>query len=369
MRIVTQFLLSAAVGVSAFAGAGNAAELRQIGTISIPGEPLNSFDISWIDQASGLYFLADRSNKGIDIIDTKKGAWIGRVAGMVGPVMKKDGTCCNNDASGPNGVVTVNGKEAWVGDGDSTVKVIDLKSMKIVDTIKTGGKDRADELGYDPKDQVIAIANNADEPPFLTFISTKPGHKILGKLVMEHFTDGMEQTVYNPADGMFYTDVPELDKDKTKGALLVTDPKTAKVVKMIPVDSCVPHGIAFGKGSNVFLGCNAGPERLKLPAKQVVVDTKSGKTVAEITGIGGSDESAANNKLGQYYGALNGNPGGPILAVIDAKNNRLLQKIPTGPGAHSVAASEGNGRVYVPIAVEAGGLKGGCGCIAVYGAE
>jgi hypothetical protein len=368
MRILAQFLLSAAVGVSAFAGAANAAELRQIGTISIPGEPLNSFDISWIDQSTGMYYLADRSNKGIDIIDTKKGAWVGRIGGMVGPIMKKDGTCCNNDKSGPNGVLTINGKEAWVGDGDSTVKVIDLKTGKITDTIKTGGESRADELGYDPKDGVIAIANNADEPPFLTFISTKPGHKILGKLVMEHFTDGMEQTAYNPADGLFYTDVPEMDKDKKKGGLLVTDPKTFKVVKIIPVDSCIPHGIAFGKGGMVYLGCNAGPARLGLPAKQVVVDTKTG-TVVDIPGVGGSDESAVNNKLDQYYSALNGNPDGPILVVVDAKNNRLLQKIPTGPGAHSVAASEANGRVYVPIAVEAGPLKGGCGCIAVYGTE
>ena len=367
MRIVTQFLLSAAVGVSAFAGAANAAELRQIGTISIPGAPLDSFDISFIDPATGMYYLADRSNKGIDIVDTKAGKYVGRVEGMVGPIMKKDGTCCNNDKSGPNGVV-IAGKEAWVGDGDSTVKVIDLKSGKIVDTIKTGGESRADELAYDPKDGIIAIANNADEPPFLTFISTKPGHKILGKLVMEHFTDGMEQTAYNPADGLFYTDVPELDKDKTKGALMVTDPKTQKVVKMIPVDSCIPHGIAFGKGGMVYLGCNAGPARLGLPAKQVVVDTKTGKAV-DIPGVGGSDESAVNNKLDQYYSALNGNPGGPILVVVDAKNNRLLQKIPTGPGAHSVAANESNGRVYVPIATQAAGLSGGCGCIAIYGAE
>src|SRR5258707_7547500 len=201
--------------------------------------------------------------------------------------------------------------------------------MKILATIKTGAESGADELGYEPKNGVIAIANNADEPPFLTFISTKPGHKILGKLVMEHFTDGMEQTAYNPADGLFYTDVPELDKDKTKGALMVTDPKTAKVVKMIPVDSCVPHGIAFGPEGNDFLCCNAGTPRLGLPAKQVVVNVKTGKAT-DITGVGGSDESAVNNKLGQYYGALNGDPGGPILIVVDALNNRLLQKIPTG---------------------------------------
>src|SRR5258708_10916504 len=295
MGIAPLLLLSAAVGMAAFAGTANAAEMRQIGTISIPGEPLNSFDISWIDQATGLYFLADRSNKGIDVVDTKKGAWIGRVTGFVGPVMKKDGTCCHNDVSGPNGVLSINGKEAWVGDGDSTVKVVDLKTMKITDTIKTGGKSRADELRYDPKNQIIAIANNADEPPFLTFISAKPGHKILGKLVMEHFTDGMEQTAYNPADGMFYTDVPELDKDKTKGALMVTDPKTLKVVKMIPLDSCLPHGIAMGPEGMIFVGCNAGPARLGLPAKQLVVDSKAGKAVATVPDIGGSGGCAAKS--------------------------------------------------------------------------
>ncbi len=227
MRIVSQLLLSAAVGMSAFAGAANAAELRQIGTISIPGEPLNSFDISFIDQASGLYFLADRSNKGVDIVDTKKGTFIGRVSGMVGPVMKKDGTCCNNDSSGPNGVL-VAGKEIWAGDGDSTVKVADLKTMKIIDTIKTGGMARADQLGYDPKDKIIAIANNADEPPFLSLISTKPGHKILGKLVMEHFSDGMEQTAYNPADGMFYTDVPESQQRQYQAAPLQRRPRSRR---------------------------------------------------------------------------------------------------------------------------------------------
>src|SRR5580704_7717077 len=217
MRV--KFLLATAVAALTVAGTAGAAELKKIGEIAVPGVDLASFDISYIDQKTQRYYLADRSNKGVDIFDVKTDKYIGRVEGMVGPIMKKDGTCCNNDKSGPDGVV-VAGKEAWVGDGDSTVKVVDLKTMKIVDTIKTGGEARADELGYDPKDQIIAIANNADEPPFLSFISTKPGHKILGKLVMEHFSDGMEQTAYNPADGLFYTDIPELDKDKTKGGLM-----------------------------------------------------------------------------------------------------------------------------------------------------
>jgi DNA-binding beta-propeller fold protein YncE len=367
MRMLPKFMLLSMLGLLGLPGVADAAELRQIGTIAIPGEPLNSFDISYIDQVSGLYFLADRSNKGVDIVDTRKGVFVGRVEGMVGFSGK-------NDTSGPNGVVAVNRcwpentsrcLEVWAGDGDSTVKVIDLKTMKIVDTISTGGKARADEIAWDPEDQIIAIANNADEPPFLTFISTRPGHKILGKVVMEHATDGMEQTQYSPADRMFYTDIPELDKDKTKGALAVTNPKTLKVVRMIPVDNCAPHGLAVGRKRMLFLGCNAGNPRLGLPAQLVVVDSKAGKVAATIPDVGGSDESAVNLKINQYYSALNGNPGGPILAVVDGKTNKLLQKVPTGPGAHSVAASDQNDRVYVPIAA----MGGGCGCITVYGSN
>jgi hypothetical protein len=35
-------------------------------TIQVPGNPLKSFDISWVDPASHRYYLADRSNSWID---------------------------------------------------------------------------------------------------------------------------------------------------------------------------------------------------------------------------------------------------------------------------------------------------------------
>jgi hypothetical protein len=49
-------------------------------------------------------------------------------------------------------VVTFSNRELWAGDGDSTVKVVDLTNNSIVATISTGGKFRADEMAYDPKD-------------------------------------------------------------------------------------------------------------------------------------------------------------------------------------------------------------------------
>jgi DNA-binding beta-propeller fold protein YncE len=51
----------------------------------------------------------------------------------------------------------------WSGDGDSTVKVIDIKTNKIVDTISTGGKKRANETDYDPVDQILLIGNDGTE--------------------------------------------------------------------------------------------------------------------------------------------------------------------------------------------------------------
>ena len=335
------------------------AKMRLVGTIAVPGETFDSFDISYIDQDMNKLFIADRSNKSIDIFDVLTSNFVGRVGGLTG----FNGSNAN---AGPNGVATANhGTEAWVGDGDSTVKVIDLKKMKIVDTISTGGKKRADEVAIDPTDGVFIVANDADEPPFLTLISTKPGHKIIGKVVFEHATDGIEQTQYNPEDGMFYTDIPILDKDKTKGALAVIDPKTAKVVKMIPVDNCIPHGQAQGKGGKIFLGCNAGTAKNGLPPQMVVVDAHQGKVIANIAGPGGSDESAADNKNGTYYSALGNFPAGPTLTVIDAKTNTLKEMVPSGAGAHSVAVSETNHRVFVPV-----GKAAPCGgCVLVFAPE
>lgn len=40
----------------------------RIAKIAVPGKPLRAFDISWVDSASGHYYLADRSNGAIDIV-------------------------------------------------------------------------------------------------------------------------------------------------------------------------------------------------------------------------------------------------------------------------------------------------------------
>src|SRR5258708_13236447 len=200
---------------------GGCGKVKQVGTMANPAGPIDEFDIGYVDQKSQRYYLADRSNKSVDIFDAKTNKFIGSVGGFVGVVMKNGKP--NNDVSGPDGVLVVGG-EAWAGDGDSTIKVIDLKTNQVVDTIKTGDENRGDEMAYDAKDGVFIGINNAEEPPYATLVATTPGHKILAKITFEDATDGPKQPAYNPAAGMFYVPTPSPNNAPPTRAVTVLDP-------------------------------------------------------------------------------------------------------------------------------------------------
>src|SRR5882672_4344760 len=76
--------------------------------VIIPGKPLQSYDISWVNPHRAEYYLGDRSNFGIDIIDTRTLTFKRRLGGpgvFTGVVLRANGTV-NNDKSGPDGVAS-----------------------------------------------------------------------------------------------------------------------------------------------------------------------------------------------------------------------------------------------------------------------
>src|SRR5262249_48026282 len=99
------------------------------------------------------------------------------VGTMAGPLPSGGGTATTN-GPGPNGVLVTPNRHLWAGDGNSTVEVADvhptspsyltiIKSVSTAVAVCDGGTattkycGRADELGYDPKDHLILVANNA----------------------------------------------------------------------------------------------------------------------------------------------------------------------------------------------------------------
>jgi DNA-binding beta-propeller fold protein YncE len=349
--VTTAAILAAAI---AFAGAVQAQGLKQVGGIALPGGPVGSIGVMYIDQGSGLGYLADKDNKAVDVIDTRTDTYVGRIAGFTG-------TTSSGATSGPNGIIAVNdGAELWVSDGDSTIKVVDPKTGKITATIATGGSKRANAMAYDPKDHLVIVANPNDKPAFLTLVSTEPGHRIVARIPVEDAAESLERSDYHAASGTFYTDVPILRGDHSRGALAQTDPRTGKLMKLHELEHCHPHSIAAVAEATMFLGCSLAPA---LGGELAVFDVASGKAQAYVADLGGSGDTVVNPKLGQYYQSASSALGGPALRIIDIKSRQQVQKIATSNGAHSIGIGLANNHVYLPTTTKDGPCGG---CILVF---
>src|SRR3989440_3534880 len=186
--------------------------LRQIALITGPNIPprgLWAFDISFVDDQSQVYYLADASNASVDLIDTRTNTFIGQIGGF-------RGFHGSRETQGPGGVLVDDLGQLWASDGDSTVKVIDLSSRTIVATLHTGGTKRADEMAYDPQDQLLLVTNGSEAVPFATFISVTK-RAIVGKLAFADASGGIDGPRFDAPTRPFYPS-PPADKQHPGGA-------------------------------------------------------------------------------------------------------------------------------------------------------
>jgi hypothetical protein len=387
--------LLGALASALLAGPALAANLNFVPTaqISLPNaEKIISFDISFVDPTIQLYFLGDRTNKSVPVVQTSNNRLQVQLPGN--PPFA--GATGNNDTSGPDGVLTVRHQEVWAGDGNSTVKVINLFNRQTTHVINTGGAKRADEGCVDPRDGVALFANNAESPfPFVTFISTAT-YAVTGKIVMDgtinggsvqptpKATNGVEQCQWDQETGHFFITVPEVNgpgNDSAPGAVLELNPVTHAILNdfSIPLASCAgPQGMAIGPSPQILLGCNATANANNPTA---IINKFNGSIVATINQQSGADEVWFNPGDGLYFLARSAAVGAnQLLGIIDsvtfASNSVFTaNKSIAGRNAHSVAADPILNQVYVPIPAgvstvcsSVGGIDAN-GCIAVFTAQ
>jgi hypothetical protein len=392
---------------------------------------LYSFDISWVDQKTETYYLADRSNKAVDILDAADPGKVTQLkaspsfAGVSPPAFA-------TATAGPNGVVT-GGHCLFVTDAPSRVVSFDTnffppKQISDVHTA-TPTVNRADELAYDPRDGLLLVINNADTPPFGTFIKVTKATCVLtpptaaNKITFDaaHGVDarnGAEQPVWEPVTGKFYLSIPQIGPTASHGGVVRITPNATSVAPadIFGVDFCSPAGLTVGPRQDLFIGCNLvfdtvgnvwDPNGTVTAApNDVIIDAKDGSIDTRVLGVGAGDEVWFNAGDGNYYATGSGSPFRPLpaatakgatpLGVVDAKDQKILQQLTTynvpalltGPAsgqhpagtAHSVAADAENNHIFVPLAANNafsafatpnGGpsAKFDCetGCIAIYG--
>jgi hypothetical protein len=404
-------------------GRADRGAVRLLKTIPVPGTAANTtggklyvFDISWVDQQTQTYYLADRSNAVVDVVDTKTGTLVTQLQGGF------KGFTGTNGTSGPNGV-TSGGHCLFVTDAPSRVASFNTSSNPpiFVNAVTTASGDlnRADELAYDPRDNVLFAINNADTPPFGTFIKVDPftcgltqptapapGMSAPDRIIFNvaggvDATGGAEQPQWDPDTGKFYLSIPQIGPNVANGGVVRINPATRKIDRTFPISFCSPAGLSKGPDHDFLVGCNtvfdtagglwsATDPNTAAPI-QVILNVSAGKTTV-VPGVGVGDEVWFNRGDGNYYTASSTSPlrpldfsapadaqGAAILGVIDAEDKELLQLVPTfnvpaitGAGAHpastahSVAVDAKNNHTFVPLG--ANNVYPDCltGCIAVF---
>jgi hypothetical protein len=343
--------------------------LKLIGVVPVPGNPVVSVDIAWVDPGTERYYLADRSNAGVDIIDAETDFYAGRVGGMVGVVGAANGMKENN-GSGPNGVVVTPNRRLWAGDGNDTLVVADVDPdsptyLKILDSIDLSVQDsgspsfcddpknltdtghwcgRADEIGYDPRHHVILIATpgplsptkvgcatpsgHCPVEPYATLVSADPPYKILQVISFTN-AGGLEQPLWDPGLNRFWLTVPGATGFNPTIARI--NSTTKSVDKTITID-CVGLGVpASGSITGIAL---APSQHLLVSACGFPVDVSaiSGKAKLITKTIGGGDEVWYNSGDGHFF--VTGRDAANVqqLGVIDAQDDSLDQTIPVSAG-------------------------------------
>jgi hypothetical protein len=431
LLVVMVGVLTPATHVTAGGGPGgnegvdDRGAVRLLKTIPVPVSSLNttagamySFDISFVDQATQTYFVADRSNRAVDVVNAKTATFVTQLRAT--PDFRGFLPCSPpagpNDCAGPNGVVSA---FPWlfVTDSPSRVVTIDRRNGNTVAdvTTKAGEQTRADELAYDPADGILLVINNAATPPFGTLIKV---NKASGALTVRqnipfdaaHGVDaqnGAEQPVWDSRTHRFYLSIPQIGPNAKDGGVIRINASTGAIERVFPIQFCQPAGLTVGPRNDLLAGCStvfdtAGnvwdPNGTVTAApKDVILDIRTGGT-KDVLGAGAGDEVWFNSGDGNYYATGSASPFRPLpaatakgstpLAVIDAEDQKLIQSVPTynvpaGPGhpagtSHSVAANAANNLVFVPLpannafsafAVPNGGPVPDCrtGCIAVFG--
>ena len=390
-------------------GAPTTTQTRCLTAVAIQGNPIRTFDISWADPQRAEYYLGDRSNAGIDIINTRTLTFKRTVGGFTGVALLPSGAVDNNH-SGPDGVVN-HGRWLYAGNGDSTLKVIDLDSANpmIVQSLNTGGTTRVDEMALTTDGNLLLAANNAEDPPFATLFAAN-GDRAQTNVtaIIKISVDpaiipagqglSLEQPAWDPTTQRFYNSIPIIANNppgcvlpNCSGGLLAIDPKHPQSVYgafdptthtgVIALPACSPNGSTVGVDDELMLGCT--PQNNPADTQTTIISARTTNSVS-VNGITGSDEVFFNAGDRRYYmGASQNKTNGtisPVLGVVDAETKFFIESIPQSSNSHSVAADALRNLIFVPqvapaAVVGAGGDvttngQGICGttngCVAVY---
>jgi predicted RNA-binding Zn-ribbon protein involved in translation (DUF1610 family) len=239
-----------------------------------------------------------------------------------------------------------------VGTNDSNALFINLANpFSAPFPVSTGGKGRADELAFDPKDHLILIANDRAVDLFVTLIKTTNVPHVVGKIYYDGSvagnpvsTGGIEQPVWDGAKKKFYISIPST-KQNRNGEVDEIDPISMKITRIFPT-KCSPAGLALIPGQRLMTSCGD------------VITIANGDVIFSVPNVG-ADEIWFNRGDDRVYFGGYHSVNVPVVNALPPFNqidNLVVGVINPSPTpshtTHSVAADGENNHIFVPVTHE-----------------
>src|SRR5215510_13873619 len=285
--------------------------LRLAQTIALPAVE-GRIDHLAVDVQSQRLFLAALGNNTLEVIDLKAGKVIHSVKGLREP----QGVAFVPEA---NAVYVANG-------GDGNCEAFTADSLAHIRAAKFSGD--ADNLRYDPIAKLLYLGYGAGAIGIFEALT--------GKIVGDIKLPGRpEAFALEQARGRIFVNIPNAKQ------VAVLDRKKREVGANWPVtQAAANYPMALHESHHrLFIGC-------RQPARILVLDTDSGKTVAELECAGDTDDVFYDSRNKRVY--VSGGEGFiSVFAQLGADKYQPIAKIPTAPGARTSLFVPALGRLYL----------------------
>ena len=274
--------------------------LKLVATIPLPGLKDGDFDHFAPDIDGHRLFLADEENDKVDVLDTATNTRIHTI----------------EDAKAPHAILYRKDlKKLFVVEGDaSAVKIYDSDTYKALGEIKLSID--ADSAGYDAATHDLYVVNGGREahaPYSLISVIDTNASKKLRDIKID--SNRVEALVLEESGSRLFCNITGQNTvgvvDRKKGSLLATWP------------------LPPGDKTNVAMAFDEANHRLfvsaRTPGKLIVLNSDTGKVVAELPTVGMVDDAAYDAKYKRVY--LAGDGYLDVFQQQDADHYSLLGKV------------------------------------------
>jgi DNA-binding beta-propeller fold protein YncE len=296
--------------------------LKLVETIPLPGLHDGDFDHFAPDVDGHRLFLTGEENDKILVLDTTSNTLIHTI----------------EDSKAPHAVLFRKDlKKLFVVEGDaSAIRVYDSDSYKMVGEIKLSID--ADSIAYDPATNYLYVVNGGREAhtPYslISVVDTNTSTKLRDIKINSNHIEAIV-----------------LEKSGPRMFLNITGQNAVGVLHRDKNELAATWPLPAGDTQNVAMALDEANHRLfvttRKPGKLIVLDSESGKVIADLPAVGFVDDMSYDAKLKRVY--LAGDQFLDVFEQKDADHYSLLARIPGGFRAKTATLVPELNRYYVAV--------------------